>query len=65
MISMHKKIKGPFIKGQGFGNKMYISELFTVVEYFHMDGFENSREIFFVPSVYKLLVLKGRGYLFF
>ena len=25
---------------------MYISELFTVAEYFQMDGFENSREIF-------------------
>ena len=34
------------IKGQGFGNKMHISELFTVAGYFHMAGFINCREIF-------------------
>ena len=29
------------IQGQGFGNKMYISELFTVVGYLHTTGFKN------------------------
>ena len=29
------------IQGQGFGNKMYISELFTVVGYLHTAGFKN------------------------
>ena len=34
------------IKGQGFGNKMYISELFTVVGYLHTAGFKNRRGTF-------------------
>ena len=29
------------IQGQGFGNKMYISELFKVVGYLHTAGFKN------------------------
>ena len=29
------------IQGQGFGNKIYISELFTVVGYLHTTGFKN------------------------
>ena len=29
------------MQGQGFGNKMYISELFTVVGYLHTAGFKN------------------------
>ena len=35
------------IQGQGFGNKMYISELFTVVGYLHTAGFKNHRGINF------------------
>ena len=35
------------IQGQGFGNKMYISELFTVVGYLHTAGFKNRRGINF------------------
>ena len=34
------------IKGQGFGNKMYISKLFTIVGYFHMAGFKNNQETY-------------------
>ena len=33
------------ILGQGFGNKMYISELFTVVGFLHRAGFKNCRGI--------------------
>ena len=33
------------IQGQGFGNKMYISESFTVVGYLHTAGFKNCRGI--------------------
>ena len=33
------------IQGQGFGNKMYISKLFTVVGYLHTAGFKNRRGI--------------------
>ena len=29
------------IQGQGFDNKMYISELFTVAAYMHTAGFKN------------------------
>ena len=35
------------IQGQGFCNKMYILELFTVVGYLHTDSFKNRRGIFF------------------
>ena len=38
------------IKGQGFGNKMYISDLFTVVGCLHTAGFKTIEE-FFVSSV--------------
>ena len=33
-----------YIKGQGFGNKMYISDLITVVGYFYMADVENHQE---------------------
>ena len=39
------------IQGQGFGNKMYISELFTVVGYLHTAGFKTAEELI-LPSVY-------------
>ena len=35
------------IQGQGFGNKMYISELFTVIGYLHTAGFKTRRGINF------------------
>ena len=41
----------PHIQGQGFGNKMYISELFIVVGYLHTAGFKTAEELIF-PSVY-------------
>ena len=34
------------IKEQGFGNKLYISEVFTVVGYLHTAGFKNRRGTF-------------------
>ena len=34
------------IQVQSFGNKMYISKLFTVVGYLHMAGFKNCRGTF-------------------
>ena len=34
------------IYGQVFGNKMYISELFTVVRYLHTAGFKNHQGIY-------------------
>ena len=34
------------IQGQGFGSKMNISELFTVVGYLHMAGFKNRQGTF-------------------
>ena len=39
------------IQGQGFGNKMYISELFTVVGYLHTACFKNSRGITFAKCI--------------
>ena len=36
---------------QGQGNKMYISELFTVVGYLHMAGFKNRQEINFAKCI--------------
>ena len=39
------------IQGQGFGNKMYISELFTVVGYLPMAGFKNCGGINFAKRI--------------
>ena len=39
---------------QGFGNKMYISELFIVVGYLHTAGFKNRRGTFCAKCVYLL-----------
>ena len=41
------------IQGKRFGNKMFISELFTVVGFSHTAGFKNRRGIF-VPSVHAI-----------
>ena len=40
------------IQGQGFGNKMYISGLFTVVGYLHTAGFKNRWGINFAKCIY-------------
>ena len=42
------------IQGQGFGNKMYISELFTVVGYLHTAGFKNRRGIKFAKCMFSI-----------
>ena len=44
------------IQGQGFGNKMYISELFTVVGYLHTAGFKTAEELI-LPSVGNIITL--------
>ena len=40
------------IQGQGVGNKMYISELLTVVGYLHTDGFKNCQGMFCARCIY-------------
>ena len=39
------------MQGQDFGNKMYISELFTVVGYLHTAGFKNRIGINFAKCI--------------
>ena len=39
------------IQGQGFDNKMYISEIFTVVGYLHTAGFKNHQGINFAKCI--------------
>ena len=46
------------ILGQGFGNKVYISELFTVVGYFYMAGYKNRRGI----SCAKCTIRRKKGW---
>ena len=38
------------IKGQGFGNKMHVSELFTIFGSYHLAGFKNHRETFYAKG---------------
>ena len=40
------------IQGQGYGNKMFISDLFTVVGYLHTAGFRNRRGINFAKCIW-------------
>ena len=46
------------IQGQGFGNKMYISKLFTVVGYLHTAGFKNGWGINFAKCINQNLLLR-------
>ena len=39
------------IQGQGFGNKMYISELFTVVGYLHTADYKNRQGTFYAKCI--------------
>ena len=43
------------IQGQGFGNKMYVTELLTVVGYLHTADFKNRRGINFAKCIYQFL----------
>ena len=52
------------IQGQGFGNKMYISEFFTVVGYLYTGGFKNRWGINFAKCMFFARIAREPGYYF-
>ena len=51
------------IQGQGFGIKMYISDLFTVVGYLHTAVLKTAEELI-LPSVHCLILIVGSKSIF-